>query len=87
MTNIEEEIANSLSSEFQKQIDFDVFADVMCRFGWTRVDITRFTDNHHAIDMREWTEQNCQHEFKHNGRIWIFASESEAMWFKLKWQH
>lgn len=84
--SLEEQIISDLADEMMRSTDFEIFADMMVQEGWTRVEISKIIDNYHAIDMRMWSEEHCQSEFKHNGRTWIFQSESDAMWFKLKWQ-
>jgi hypothetical protein len=83
--NIEEEILEDLGKQMSESIDFEILADVLCRFGWTKFEISRFIDNHHAIDIGYWLLDNCQGEYKRNGRTFLFESTKDATMFLLKW--
>lgn len=83
--NLEQEIAEELSKQMSDEIDFEILSDVLCRFGWTRFDLTRFTDNHHAVDISYWLEDNCKGEYKRNGRRFLFEDSKDATMFILRW--
>ncbi len=83
--NLEEEIATDLSRQMAESIDFEIIADIMCRFGWVRVDLTPFTDNYHAVDITYWLDENCKGEYKRNGRYFLFENSKDANWFRLRW--
>ena len=85
-SDLQNQILSNIAEEMRKDIDFGAWANTLTDAGWYRVDISRLIDNKHAIDMRIWAESNCQWDFKHEGCTWVFQSESDAMWFKLKWQ-
>ena len=67
------------------QEDYVAFADRMREHGWYEVDLTRYTDNHHAIDVREWVHNNCSGEYNSFGRHWVFERSEDAVLFKLRW--
>lgn len=83
--NLQEQISADLSKQMADVIDFEVLSDVLCRFGWTRFEISRFIDNHHAVDIGYWLLDNCQGEYKRNGRVFLFESTKDAMLFTLRW--
>lgn len=83
--DLEKEITDALSKEFSDSIDFEILADVLCRVGWTKFSITRFIDNHHAVDIRYWLADHCQGEYKRNGRTFLFESTKDATMFILRW--
>jgi hypothetical protein len=47
--------------------------------------LPRLIDNHHAIDITYWLEENCKHSYERNGRDFIFESQKDANWFILRW--
>ena len=83
--DLEALVSEELSKAVQEEIDFEVLSDVLCRFGWTKVEIPRFVDNHHAVDIGYWLLDNCQSEYKRNGRIFLFESTKDATMFILRW--
>lgn len=83
--NIEESVLEELGKQMSDAIDFEVLADVLCRFGWTKFSITRFIDNHHAVDISYWLADNCQGEYKRNGRTFLFEDSKDATMFMLRW--
>jgi hypothetical protein len=67
------------------QEDFVAFADRMRKHGWYDVELSRYIDNHHAIDTREWVRDNCAGKYNSFGCHWIFERSEDAVMFKLKW--
>ena len=53
--------------------------------GWRKCQLSRYMDNHHAIDIREWVGANCQGLTEQDGRDWYFEREEDAVFFILKW--
>jgi hypothetical protein len=84
--DLEQATTKELSKLLSDAVDFESIADIMVKHGWIKVEIDRYTDNHHAIDMKIWAENHCERHYKSYGRTWVFENEQEALWFKLKWQ-
>lgn len=85
MGTMQQEFEEYLSTEMSRAMDFEILADVMCRFGWHLVELDRYTDNHHAIDVREWVAANCSGEHRSHGASWLFKEQGDAVMFKLRW--
>jgi hypothetical protein len=84
--SLEDMLMKEQAKAMEQAINFEVLAGMLVdMMGWTRVEISRDTDNHHAIDIREWVAGNCKHETQSNGTEWLFENAKEAMWFKLRW--
>lgn len=86
MSNLEDQIAEELGKAISDEMDFEILADVMCRFGWHRVDLDRFQDNRHAVDIGYWCHDNIKNEWKRNGRHFIFKDIGDAVNFTLRWR-
>ena len=82
---LEQEIIDYTAKEMSRSMDWEILADVMCRFGWHRIDLDRYTDNHHAIDIREWVAKTCSGKHRSNGASWLFEEQADAVMFKLRW--
>jgi hypothetical protein len=67
------------------QEDYVAFADRMQENGWYEVDLARYTDNYHAIDVREWVHDNCAGQYNTFGRHWVFERSEDAVLFRLRW--
>jgi hypothetical protein len=67
------------------QEDYVAFADLMQEHGWYKIDLDRYTDNYHAIDIREWVHDHCLGKYNSFGRHWVFENSADAVLFKLRW--
>lgn len=83
--DLESQIADGLAKQLQEAIDEEMLWTLLVTEGWTRVEIPRFIDNHHAVDIGYWLLDNCQSEYKRNGRIFLFESTKDATMFILRW--
>jgi hypothetical protein len=82
---LEDEIADKMAEQMSREVDREVLWGMLQGIGWTRVMIPRFIDNHHAIDITYWLEENCRQAFERNGRDFLFESAKDAQWFILRW--
>ena len=83
--NIEDDIADKLGNDLAREVDREILWGMLQGMGWTRVMLPRLIDNHHAIDITYWLEENCRQAFERNGRDFLFESVKDANWFKLRW--
>ena len=83
--SIEDQLAEDLSKQMSVAMDFEFIAEMLCKDGWTRFSIPRFTDNHHAVDISYWLADYCQGEYKRNGRTFLFKESRDATMFILRW--
>ena len=83
--DVEQEIITGLGNQMQREIDREVLWGMLEGLGWTRVMLPRLVDNNHAVDIGYWLEANCKHPFERSGRDFMFESQQDANWFKLRW--
>jgi hypothetical protein len=86
MKNLEKEIIEELGTKMQSEIDREILWGMLVGLGWTRVMLSRFIDNRHAIDITDWLEHNCKNAFERSGKDFIFEQETDAVNFILKWK-
>ena len=86
MKDLEKEILDELSTKMQSEIDREIMWGMLKNLGWRRVNLDRFTDNNHAVDITYWLEANCKNPFERSGTDFIFESEVDAVNFTLRWQ-
>jgi hypothetical protein len=84
--DLEQEILDELSTQMQSEIDREILWDMLKRMGWRRVNLDRFTDNKHAVNITYWLAANCKNPFERSGADFIFESEVDAVNFTLRWQ-
>lgn len=82
--NLEAEIVSALAKEMAASMDFEILVDVLCRFGWTRLDI-KYSAEKTWQEVIDWVDQTCQTGHKEHNGIWIFEDPKDAAWFKLRW--
>jgi len=83
--DLEEEMIEQAGTEMAREVDREVLWGMLEGLGWTRVMLPRFVDNHHAIDIGYWLADNCKQAFERNGRDFLFESQQDANWFRLRW--
>jgi hypothetical protein len=83
--NLEDQVLSSLSKEIQEAIDFELIAELLKSIGWTKVKLSRYVDNYHAIDIQYWVKDNCQGKTRQNGATWLFEVPKDATMFILRW--
>lgn len=82
---LEKEIIEAKAKEMQQELDREVLWGMLAGIGWSRVILSRFVDNNHAIDITYWLKDNCKHAYERHGRDFMFESAKDANWFKLRW--
>jgi len=82
---LEDEIADKLGSRMAKEIDREILWSMLEGMGWTRVMLPTLGSNKQAVDITMWIEENCKFAVEHSGRDFMFESQQDANWFKLRW--
>jgi hypothetical protein len=83
--DIEQEIIMGMGNEIAHEVDREVLWSMLEGIGWTRVMLTRLTDNNHAVDITHWLALNTKKAYERRGRDFIFESRKDANWFVLRW--
>lgn len=79
------EITDELSRELANEIDREILWGFLEADGWTKVTISRFTDNYHAVDIRYWIEEYTKGRHLSSGVKFLFEDEKDATMFILRW--
>ena len=86
---LEQEIANKLGNRMAKEIDKEILWSIRVTMleeqGWQLVNLAKFIDNHHAVDITCWVEENTKGTYYRNGRHFIFEDPKDATMFILRW--
>jgi hypothetical protein len=70
----------------QSQIDREILWGILIGMGWTRVKLSRFVDNYHAIDIRYWLDEHVNNPFEREAADFIFEDSRDALMFILRWK-
>jgi hypothetical protein len=84
--NMQEEILEELGTKMQSAVDREILWGILIGMGWTRVKLSRFVDNHHAIDITYWLDEHVKNPFEREGADFIFENSYDAMMFILRWK-
>ena len=83
--NTQDAILEELGTKMQSQIDREILWGILIGMGWTRVKLSRFVDNYHAIDIRYWLDEHVNNPFEREGADFIFEDSKDAILFALRW--
>ena len=83
--NIEEEILNKAGKAMANEIDREILWGMLASMGWIRVMLPTLGDGVQAVEIIVWLENNCKNPYERQGRDFIFESQQDANWFKLRW--
>lgn len=85
--NLQEEIAKELSTKMQSEMDFHILSDMLVEScGWHKIELIRFKNNRHAVDIKLWLEKHAQGHWESRGSTFIFENSGDAINFTLKWK-
>ena len=82
---VEDIMASELATVLQEEIDWELITDALCSIGWVKVELERFKDRYHAIDIGLWLDENCKGHYRTRGSTFMFQKVEEAEWFSLRW--
>lgn len=81
---VEDEIAQQLAKEIQKEIDEGILSNILLETGWTQI-YFEFKNNQHAVDIADWILNNCQCQVERFTNHYLFEDKKDAEWFILRW--
>jgi len=91
-TDLEQLVLDDLAAEMQQHMDSKVMYGLMMMYwkqqGWHTVKISRFQDNHHAVDITYWlAEQGLvdKEDYYREGSEFVFQDSKHATLFALRW--
>lgn len=84
-SNLEDEVTTELSEQLAAEIDREILWGFLIGAGWAKVELGRFQNNNHAIDIRIWIEENTKGKFLQSGARFLFEDPRDATMFALRW--
>lgn len=79
--DISKQISHAIDEEIVKTIEIE---RLVSKEGWTKVELSRFYDMMHAVDVNEWVEDNCG-LYTRLGSTYVFKEAKDATWFRMRW--
>jgi hypothetical protein len=83
---LQDEILEELGTRMQSQVDREILWGMLIGLGWTRVKLSRFVDNYHAVDITYWLDEYVKNPFEREGADFIFEDSKDALMFILRWK-
>ena len=83
-STLREEFSEAIAKEIDNQIVKTIEFDHLVSIGWTKVELSRFNNMMHAVDIAEWVEDNCGLHDR-LGSTYIFKEPKDATWFRMRW--
>ena len=79
----EDEIAEQIAREMQKEIDGDIMASVLKQIGWVAIDVA-FKDKRQVNQVNSWLQENCQGQYRRLNTTLLFEKTQDAEWVSLR---
>ena len=88
--NLEQTIQEFYGKELLTAMDRQLYLDLMFTTrldeGWQHVQISKFVDNNHAVDITWWLVENInEDDYQRDRRDFIFKRGRDATAFSLRW--
>lgn len=83
-STLKDELAKSIAEEIDNQIVKTIEFEHLVSIGWTKVELSRFNNMMHAVDINEWVDENCGLHDR-LGSTYIFKEAKDATWFRMRW--
>ena len=83
---LQDEILEELGTQMQSQVDREILWGILIGMGWTRVKLSRFVDNYHAVDITYWLDEHVKNPFEREGADFVFENSRDALIFILRWK-
>jgi hypothetical protein len=83
---LQDKILEELGTNMQSQVDREILWGILIGMGWTRVKLSRFIDNYHAVDITYWLDEHVNNPFEREGADFIFENSHDALIFILRWK-
>lgn len=75
-----------LISAMDRQLYLDLMFTTRLDEGWHHIQIPKFIDNKHAVDITHWLVKNVNDdEYQRDQRDFIFKNSRDATLFVLRW--
>jgi|688.fasta_scaffold2657158_1 hypothetical protein len=81
---LEDEIAEELSRQIQKEIDSDIMVYLLKDIGWVPIEF-HHTEIMHANNINFWLLANCSGQYRRISKYYVFENSQDAEWFILRW--
>lgn len=85
MSDLEDEMAETMAKEMQKEIDGEILRTCLVETGWIQVKFIH-KDREQSYEIRDWCETNIKNfQWAHLGNYYLFNNKKDAEWFILRW--
>lgn len=82
--NLQEQLLAEKAKELSDEIDTSIVRQMLVDAGWHQVVLNPMIwEQSYQIDC--WVENNIKGRIWNRGLVWLFETDRDAMWFKLKW--
>ena len=79
--DIGKHLSDAIDEEIIKTIEIEHLVN---KEGWIKVELPRFYDMMHAVDINEWVDNNCGLHTR-LGSTYVFKEAEDATWFRMRW--
>ncbi len=83
--DLEEQIANDLSTAIRDEMDFEILVGMLVQLGWKKVVLTKIHNRKSVINILQWCDEHIKHPFQHREHTFVFLNEGDAINFTLRW--
>ena len=85
MSNLEDQIADTLSKEIAEEIDWEILVGIFKKCGWVTISFNPHRSEIEAHMIRNWLATHCKGHYRSRKDKFMFERESDAINFSLRW--
>ena len=83
--DLQEQVLEQAARRMAEEIDAEIMRGLYREMGWHEVVLDWIMTHEMSQEVDAWVAQKSRGEYWNQGLCWMFESETDAMWFKMRW--
>lgn len=84
-SSLQDEMLEQSARQLAEDIDAEIMRQLLKETGYHEVVLDWVMTHEVSQEVDAWVEQKSKGNYWNRGLVWLFESETDAMWFKMRW--
>lgn len=82
---LKDEYMEHAAKQLAEEIDAEIMRGLLKGSGWHEVVIPWIMTHEQSQEIDEWVERKSKGKYWNRGLVWLFESDVDATWFRMRW--